>query len=236
MDLLESHQLHSITTIMKSYKEYIDKLQKLLGSQDFSSVPRMLLLLIQEMETNNLPFTLRKALFLEVILAFNKLFDFSDELRYGPVNLFSLYTIEDYGELKEIFVETIYEMIDLITKHLSPNKVPLSLVQVIDYINLHLSDTQLSGLQIANYFYTPSHYLEKIFLEHKNISINDYINLQRVEKAKDLLIETPYHLKVISEQVGFPHVSHFISIFKNHCQLTPSQFRCVYCDKKATDS
>src|ERR1700754_2951237 len=48
----------------------------------------------------------------------------------------------------------------------------------------------------------------------------------RVEKSKDLLLQTGYPLKYIATSVGFKNESHFCQKFKQFVAMTPNEFRC----------
>lgn len=69
------------------------------------------------------------------------------------------------------------------------------------------------------------HYLSRLFSEKEGITIEKYIILQKIEKAKELLV---YNQKTISEIayiLGYSSVSHISNQFKEVTGMTPSHFR-----------
>lgn len=52
----------------------------------------------------------------------------------------------------------------------------------------------------------------------------EYLNQQRVNKAKSLLIRRDMTMKEIIEQSGFRSYTYFFKIFKESEGLTPSEF------------
>ncbi|MDT0687685.1 substrate-binding domain-containing protein [Autumnicola psychrophila] len=57
------------------------------------------------------------------------------------------------------------------------------------------------------------------------ISISDYINSQRLSKAKSLLQETHLNISEIAYEVGYTSPGYFSTSFKNKYGSTPKQFR-----------
>jgi len=56
----------------------------------------------------------------------------------------------------------------------------------------------------------------------------EYLKRFRIEKAKNLLINTDLPISVIAEEVGFSNISYFIKCFSEYEKLTPKAFRGKY--------
>lgn len=65
-----------------------------------------------------------------------------------------------------------------------------------------------------------------------NMGIKDYVNLKRINKAADLLLNTNMIIIDVAENTGFSNPKYFSTLFKQIKGKTPSQFRQ---DGKATD-
>ena len=89
----------------------------------------------------------------------------------------------------------------------------------------------------ANYFrqelYTPmlaeisgigETYYRNIFLAVFNMPPAHYIQLYRVEKAKELLLGGTSTIEEIAVAVGFANASYFCKVFKSLTDMTPSEF------------
>ena len=89
----------------------------------------------------------------------------------------------------------------------------------------------------ANYFrqdlYTPmlaelsgigETYYRNIFLAVFNMPPAHYIQLYRVGKAKELLLNSDATIEEIAVAVGFANASYFCKVFKNLTDMTPSEF------------
>ena len=57
------------------------------------------------------------------------------------------------------------------------------------------------------------------------MSLKDYVNRLRVEKAKKLLKETDLKISEISRKLGYSQMSYFGSIFRKLEGCTPKEFR-----------
>lgn len=69
------------------------------------------------------------------------------------------------------------------------------------------------------------HSLSLLFSSVENITIEKYIILQRIERAKELIKYGNENLTEVSEQLGYSSVQHLSTQFKNITGLTPSEFK-----------
>lgn len=75
-----------------------------------------------------------------------------------------------------------------------------------------------------NYSYS---YLSSIFSEATFTSIESYIILKKVDKVKDLLVNTDLSLTEIAYQLDYSSVAHLSRQFKKTTGLTPSFFQKI---------
>lgn len=67
--------------------------------------------------------------------------------------------------------------------------------------------------------------LSKLFSEATGITIEQYFILQKIEKAKELLVYDELSLTQIAWELGYSSVAHLSSQFKKVTGLTPSHFK-----------
>ncbi len=67
-------------------------------------------------------------------------------------------------------------------------------------------------------------YYRNIFLAVFNMPPAHYIQLYRVEKAKELLLNSAANVEEIAVAVGFANASYFCKVFKSLTDMTPSEF------------
>ena len=68
-------------------------------------------------------------------------------------------------------------------------------------------------------------YLSNLFKKETGISFSDYVNLQRIKKAQELLTETHLRTYQIAQQVGFQDESYFSRVFKKIVGMRPGEYR-----------
>lgn len=96
--------------------------------------------------------------------------------------------------------------------------------EVAEYLTTHC-ETGESLEELAEKFFISKSYLSRIFREVTSFSVNEYRNLARVRKAKELLSNSDYTITEISGLLGFESVTYFERIFKKHGDETPSGYR-----------
>jgi AraC-like DNA-binding protein len=92
--------------------------------------------------------------------------------------------------------------------------------------------------------YIDLHYMDKISAEHLSLEItlskdkvqagfqkktgftlHEYIVRVRIDKARDLLVNTNNPVKAIADAAGFNNDSHFCKVFRKLMAISPVQYR-----------
>ncbi|TLS48782.1 response regulator [Paenibacillus antri] len=92
------------------------------------------------------------------------------------------------------------------------------------YIRDHLSE-DLSLDTLADLVFMNASYLSNLYKQYTGKNISDTITEQRIEKAKELLLHTPYKIHEVAERMGFGTAAYFTRYFKRHVGVTPQEFR-----------
>lgn len=71
---------------------------------------------------------------------------------------------------------------------------------------------------------TPEH-VSRMYKKQTGVSLTDYINMYRIEKAKALLEETESSVSEIAVKVGYDNFTYFSTLFKKYVGITPNQYR-----------
>lgn len=95
----------------------------------------------------------------------------------------------------------------------------------LSFIASHLSDSELSRQDIAKAAHISEGHLSHLFSKRLDISITDYINLERLKLAKALLADTSMSITLIAMKSGFNSTSYFITAFKKFTGSTPTEYR-----------
>ena len=79
--------------------------------------------------------------------------------------------------------------------------------------------------QIAKTYYTNEKYLGRLFKKETGVSVHEYINDTRLNRAAHILKNSTDSILSISIECGFANISHFNRSFKKKYGITPSQYR-----------
>jgi AraC-like DNA-binding protein len=98
------------------------------------------------------------------------------------------------------------------------------LKDICQYIDTHLGDDITAKGLWRQFNYHPSA-LRRLFREELNLTLKSYVNSKRIEKAKELLLNTNLKVQDIAAQVGYFHTQSFIVFFRQTVHCTPVEYR-----------
>lgn len=106
-------------------------------------------------------------------------------------------------------------------------------IQMKNYIDSNYSK-EIIIAEIANKMALNRSYLSRIFKEEYQMSPKNYLSNLRIEKAKQLLLDTDQSISTVSVEVGYKDVLAFSRAFKVHTNYSPSHYRESYYTKNHT--
>ncbi len=71
-------------------------------------------------------------------------------------------------------------------------------------------------------------HLNRLFIEHYQLSPKKFINNFKITKAKELLEETSYSVSEIASRVGINDVTYFCRLFKKITTHTPTEYKQMF--------
>ena len=86
---------------------------------------------------------------------------------------------------------------------------------------------KLKTEDVANYVHLSAKQLNRIFFNHKGMSVFSYITDQKCNFAKELITSTELSLKEISDKLGFSDEFYFNKFFTKKTGITPLKFRKI---------
>jgi two-component system response regulator YesN len=186
---------------------------------------------------------------LEEIIGFIQNFDNKDLIDNTIINiLFNLdQFLNTFNESLDSILGKEFEELDVLFKFETINEIENWLkkliLKVADYLKAkkEQGDTKLineikkyiynnleAGLtlkDVADHFSYSPNYLGHIFKENTGRRFSSYITYKRLDKACELLKETDLFVYEIAYKVGYKNITYFSKIFKEHFNLTPSNYR-----------
>lgn len=141
-------------------------------------------------------------------------------LDFGEVEFYEDFTKEQHTVFKKSLQDYGIEIIE---------SQRIALVQKIKdaIVELVFSENNISvkaSIYISEKLNHSYGYLSNLFSEITYTSIENFIIIQKIEYAKELMISNKYSLTEISLRLNYSSVAHLSSQFKNITGLTPSLF------------
>lgn len=122
-----------------------------------------------------------------------------------------------------LFLE-IYRQISSHKRNASIHNPDFVLPRIADYINQHFTERIKLHDVALKYNYNPA-YFGRLFKKTYGMSFEDYIKLQRLEYAIDLLKSTTLSIDIVIDKIGYNNRSFFFSEFQKKYHCTPSEYR-----------
>lgn len=95
-------------------------------------------------------------------------------------------------------------------------------------IEKNLLNSQLSLESVAKDINISSNYLSRIFHNECSITFIEYVTSLKMQKGRELLLETEMTIDEISRYLGYSTAQYFISKFKRNFGLTPNAYKSKY--------
>ncbi|MBE6903891.1 MAG: helix-turn-helix domain-containing protein [Ruminococcaceae bacterium] len=102
-------------------------------------------------------------------------------------------------------------------------KTDITMPAILDYIDSNYINLRLEN--IADRFGYSTSYFSKFFKKKMGISIVEYVNKKRLNKAIELILGTDISIEEICTELGFNDKKHFYNIFKRYTGSTPGSLR-----------
>ena len=128
-------------------------------------------------------------------------------------------------EVIEINHAMVDEYVKSVQKYRSESSSYSKPIQTcIDYIDVHFKESP-SIDDLSNLCGYAGYYLSRKFKSETGQSISEYINLQKIRRAKSLLKSSNLSVQEISDQLGFCSRSYFTSVFEKIEGCSPTSFK-----------
>ena len=83
----------------------------------------------------------------------------------------------------------------------------------------------MSLTELARTFFVSKEYMASSFKSEIGVTINQYIQHFRLQKAAELLEERSFRISDVALRVGFDNYSYFDKLFRKKYGHTPSEYR-----------
>ncbi|MCM3408398.1 response regulator [Metabacillus litoralis] len=210
----------------KEIENRINKILLSLDSKDQSKINHEISNFLNMFQTLSSPEEIEQSLQVFGIRMINYIMKHSQENDEIPLldELFGL--IKKTGNLLELRNE-VYHWIKKVLGIIIRNNE----VQHVEHIDVakkwiikHL-EQNITIQKIASQVYMNPTYFCEYFKNQTGETVLDFVTRARIEKARDLLVNTNLKIYDISEKVGYSDTKYFSKLFKKHYGETPSKYK-----------
>jgi AraC-like DNA-binding protein len=154
----------------------------------------------------------------------NKLALTYDLLGFGEVDIKETLSDEQFRELNKCLNDYSIEIVES-NKSILVQKIKDAIKDMV-YLEEKLPATKISAY-LADKLHYSYGYLANLFSEVTYTSIENFIILQKMERAKELISTSELTFTEIAWQLNYSSVAHFSTQFKNATGLTPTAFQRI---------
>lgn len=158
------------------------------------------------------------------------LYPFSPQLRACVENICREKNNENEALSNELARLYLSELVLLLSREISQSyrhvfniRDPL-LIQAVQYVNEHISQ-RITVTDLALTCRVPERQISQMFKNTFRMTLSEYINVAKVEKAMYYLTDSELSVGQISERLGFSSTQYFSTVFKQVTRVTPKEYR-----------
>ena len=140
------------------------------------------------------------------------------------VNL--IYTQNYFDDMMKIVEDFMAGLAESFTS----NTTNSTILKVIQYVKTNYN-TDLKLEMLGDLFNCNSAYLGKKFREYTGVPFNTYLDIIRIEAAKNMLNDSNLKIYEISKLVGYSNTDYFYLKFKRHTNMTPKEYKSIQQEK-----
>lgn len=98
-------------------------------------------------------------------------------------------------------------------------------MDILSYIHEHYLDDNFSVKYLAAYFETSISNISHFFKKNMGVTISQYIDQIKLDKAKELLADSDSKISEIAQRLRYNNSTVFIEMFKKYEGVTPGGYR-----------
>ncbi len=130
---------------------------------------------------------------------------------------------ETMDQLQALIPQMIRHYCLLVQQH-SLERYSNAVRSCLNYIDFHYMEP-LNLVGLATRFVINKNYLSSRFHKEVGMTVTDYINKTRVQRAAELLGKTTLSMQAVAEQCGFSDANYFTRTFKKINGISPNAYR-----------
>lgn len=150
-------------------------------------------------------------------------------LGFGEVEFLDKLTTEQYAAIQHYLKEFGIEIVEN-QKSILVQKIKDIIIDMVfnENTNVNIKTSAYLSEKLGHSY----GYLSNLFSEVTYSSIENFIIIQKIEYAKQLILNTELNLTEIAFKLNYSSVAHLSTQFKNNTGITPSAFKRIIFKRK----
>jgi AraC-like DNA-binding protein len=148
-------------------------------------------------------------------------------VEYPYILNFNIIEDNSLDDIKEEIITIITEIRSKQLPDAKQNKSGSIALEVKKMIDNEYSNIDLNASKISDAMKISASKLSSIFNRYMNMTIPEYLNTVRLQKAVELLKHSDYSITAIMQMIGTNNESYFYRLFKNKYKMTPREYAMV---------
>lgn len=176
-------------------------------------------------QNHGLPHIYMKIIYNEFTNVYIKIankYEYSFNLNGITINIDHEYRV---SHAKNYIVQLYQELLPIIRVHRDTTKTVANFI--LDYIEKNYSKEDMNIEEIADKLNLSPAYVSTLFKKSNGTSFSQYLFVYRINKAKELLANTNYSVKEVSQKVGGGTYNSFIRSFGKALGISPGEYRSM---------
>lgn len=149
-------------------------------------------------------------------------------LAFGEIELLDKLSVERQLEINTIFAQNGIEIVES-QKRIFVQKIKDAIIEMIQNQE---SISIKSSVYLSDKLQNSYGYISNVFSEVTYTSIENFIIIQKIEIAKQMIISNELTLTEIAYKLNYSSVAHLSTQFKNTTGITPSVFQRIIQKRK----
>ncbi|MEB5480596.1 AraC family transcriptional regulator [Shouchella clausii] len=129
--------------------------------------------------------------------------------------------------MTSLLIELSEQLIASYASPLTKTSLQRDLSHIMEWIRVY-ANQPLTVKRVSDQFNYNPDYLTRQFKQHIGMSLQKYITLVKMTKAKDILSRTRRTIKEVAADVGIQDEKYFMRLFKKTEGMTPTAFRKAF--------
>lgn len=127
-------------------------------------------------------------------------------------------------DARQCLMHQIYWVVEQLAQ--TENESGVRIIEsVIQFLDANYQDFNVSSKSVALECHISVPYLNSLFKQKTGKTLAAYLKQLRLDKAKQMLVDTSLSVEAIARKVGFENTKYFYTLFKNEYGVSPSNYR-----------